>query len=761
MLKLFKHKSYLPLVVVLLLKKMIQQGGNAPVESLVGDDEGVDAHDEDSSIAAFCRALCLKMPTTELVNGIAAILALFNDNRDIVRQTSLHSVDLSGVDRSKLMLAGLTLISSILESKVFLDQLVAQHVTHADEDKLQKLFLQAFQFLIVFYGRVTSQLKNIAVKKSRGDVEFWNNLGNVTYGAIESLNALLSVGSFVEVISSLLQNTDGTIQQKALLLFNDKLTQYEGRIADKHIVLFLQMTAELFHRIVEGDATGRHVSAVNKQTAALTVEIVARQFGAMDQYRDTFLQLSARVTEQIVAFNSRKKADIDSARVQSSMLVALATLCSQLEQHLLPLINVFFPAILNTLKSANGGSDAPLEDHQRLLQLSALSSMQVIVRTMSRFINTYLSDLLTTILQPSILEYSDQMESKVRGILAQVASGVRVRSLLVPLRDTYKHFAAQPHNVEPLKHLFNLAGLIASNLPRDDVQTQSKPFFGFFVAAFEFRTSPRNTEEVIAVEDAILDAFGKLVLKLNEALFRPIFMSIIDWAEVNNTALLQSEIAFNPTRCQFFYRLVNHLGGLLKNIFVPYYTFFVDNAVAILDNPRATSEGSQESLKDSDAHTLLCSVGSSLYKCFLYDSDEWLDKDKFNKIMPSLVNQLDTLDIGTDGQYHERIEQHVVPALAQLAVAVNHDSLWKPLNYQVLLKTRHHEPAIRYSALLVIDEFYHRLGEEFLVLLPESIQFFSELMEDGSPEVEQQMLKLVKRVEELLGEDGGLMNLLK
>lgn len=285
------------------------------------------------------------------------------------------------------MLAGMALIWSILNSKIFLDQLVAQHITHADEDKLQKLFLTAFQFLVVFYGRVSSQQKNMCVhdciclclfsffrvltilngrsfvldgraaKKQRADVEFWNKLGDVAYGVIESLNALLSVGSFVEVVSSLLQNTDSTIQQKALLLFNDKLTQYEGRIADKHITLFLQMTAELFHRIVEGDATGRHVSAINKQTAALTVEIVARQFGAMDMYRDTFLQLAARVTEQIVAFNSRKKVDVDSARVQSSMLVALATLCSQLEQHLLPLINVFFPAILATLKNANGGSD--------------------------------------------------------------------------------------------------------------------------------------------------------------------------------------------------------------------------------------------------------------------------------------------------------------------------------------------------------------------------------------------------------------------
>lgn len=136
--------------------------------------------------------------------------------------------------------------------------------------------------------------------------------------------------------------------------------------------------------------------------------------------------------------------------------------------------------------------------------------------------------------------------------------------------------------------------------------------------------------------------------------------------------------------------------------------------------------------------------------------------------------------MGTPEQYQERMQQCVVPCLAQFAVTIGHDALWKPLNYhvcqlltlhfkayshlhpqQVLLKTRHRDPAVRLSSLLVVDEFYHRLGEEFLVLLPESVQYFSELLEDPSQEVEQQCMKTIKRIEDLLGEEGGVMNLLK
>lgn len=195
--------------------------------------------------------------------------------------------------------------------------------------------------------------------------------------------------------------------------------------------------------------------------------------------------------------------------------------------------------------------------------------MQVIVRTMARFINTYLPDLLTTILQPSILEFSEQMESKATGVLTLLASGVRLRSLIAPLRAAYKIFTTPPYTAETnnavsLCKLFRLAGLAAANMQRDDVQSQSQPFFAFFLAAFEFRTSPRSTKSVLAVEEAAIDAFGKLVLKLNEALFRPMFLTIADWAQVNGVAVLQGSVGYNPTRCQVFYRLVNHLGELLK-----------------------------------------------------------------------------------------------------------------------------------------------------------------------------------------------------
>ena len=46
-----------------------------------------------------------------------------------------------------------------------------------------------------------------------------------------------------------------------------------------------------------------------------------------------------------------------------------------------------------------------------------------------------------------------------------------------------------------------------------------------------------------------------------------------------------------------------------------------------------------------------------------------------------------SLSVLVGAELHERVEEHLMPCLSQLAVAAGRDSLWKPLNCQVLLET--------------------------------------------------------------------------
>jgi U3 small nucleolar RNA-associated protein 10 len=52
-----------------------------------------------------------------------------------------------------------------------------------------------------------------------------------------------------------------------------------------------------------------------------------------------------------------------------------------------------------------------------------------------------------------------------------------------------------------------------------------------------------------------------------------------------------------------------------------------------------------------------------------------------------------------------------------------------------------------------MQEFYMRLGEEFLVLLPETIPFLAELMEDSDESVQATCQELAAEIQKHLGED--------
>eukprot|EP00061_Rhincodon_typus_P015411 g43064.t1 len=97
--------------------------------------------------------------------------------------------------------------------------------------------------------------------------------------------------------------------------------------------------------------------------------------------------------------------------------------------------------------------------------------------------------------------------------------------------------------------------------------------------------------------------------------------------------------------------------------------------------------------------------------------------------------------LGGEEEYKDRVTNHLIPCIAQFSVAIGDDSVWKPLNYQILLKTRHSSPKVRFSALIMLLELASKLKENYMLLLPETIPFLAELLEDECEEVEHHCQK--------------------
>jgi len=286
-----------------------------------------------------------------------------------------------------------------------------------------------------------------------------------------------------------------------------------------------------------------------------------------------------------------------------------------------------------------------------------------------------------------------------------------------------------------------------------------------------------------------------------------LFLKTLDWSltspETGVIITLSSTPSEEPNiyRSLFFYRLVDTLADKLKPLCVPYFNYFLDDCVRILstaycdNHPTTNAEDNQLSKKKKQGtkvekknnelnrvyDELVNYVIQSLHKAFLYEGrggsggsvqgglliGEFVHKGKnLDKLLVPLVNQLERTRPGnglfgtsmetenTDSlETYRKKADLLIPCLAQLAVTLGNDKLWKNLNYQILLKTRSRFALVRYASLGVLENIYSRLGDEYIILVPETVPFLAELLEDPDPNVEARVRSLISTINIYLGDE--------
>ncbi|KAF8975950.1 HEAT repeat-containing protein 1 [Entomortierella lignicola] len=695
-------------------------------------------------------------------------------------------------------LSVLTFSSNIMTSKSFLSKILTQTNTDPSaESVLESYYLQLAERLLSLVGTFTAFVNVLAARKESSVLvaKFWRGIVKITYDVLDKVHILLSLPSFVKIMVALFEHKDVTIRRKAMGLFNQKISNVPGSPAAVPAVYekLVVGVAEDLKKALETDkiegASAEEV-AINKQTALLCLSTIVRQFGASHP---------AEIVKIIPAVIGQSGLQHVNEQVKASCLVCLTFMCQELGVRAVPFLPKFMPVVLSilgsTLVSTNAAAAAAAEadvkkssryNNSVLLQLAVVSHIETLVKVLPQFVSPYVTKILAGTLHPVLAGYEGSDASKLqilennRRLLTEMALHIQPRVLLPPVLGYYE--TAVKDGKDSLLALFDLVSQTINAMPRDVIAVHYKQIFKFFLGAFDYRRSSHDQKaskeqiaSITAVEDAVIEAFMKLVMKLNETLFKPLFLKTLDWA---TTELQVAKASFKDMqyRLIFFYKLLNSLLENLKSIVAPYYGYVIDNVIEALTGyaKKAKASGSYEdadsdddeetdekdgAVKARDMDELWPWMISSLQKCFLYDNDGLWNADRFEKLLHPLVDQLlVTVDVAEEEEessewksYENRSKKWLVPCLGQLAVTLSNDSLWKPLNYQVMLKTREDNKHIRLSALKVLQEFYKRLGEEFLILLPETIPFLAELMEDDDHEVEALTQQVIADIEVYLG----------
>lgn len=283
------------------------------------------------------------------------------------------------------------------------------------------------------------------------------------------------------------------------------------------------------------------------------------------------------------------------------------------------------------------------------------------------------------------------------------------------------------------------------HMEKDQLNHHQSELTSFFLAALDFRAErgQGELEKTAEIEGGVIDCLLAMVMKLSEVTFRPLFFKLFDWSKSDSKERLLT-----------FCRLSDRVAERLKGLFVLFAGNLVKPFADLLRQTNSSETGERlfASCRGEEKSSLLLQyVLDCLHKIFLYDTQRFLSKERADALMGPLVDQLENM-LGGDQVYQQRVIQHLVPCVGQFSVALADDTQWKTLNYQILLKTRHADSKVRFSALLMLMELASKLKENYMVLLPETIPFLAELMEDECEEVEQQVQKVVQEMENILGE---------
>ncbi|XP_004712243.1 HEAT repeat-containing protein 1 [Echinops telfairi] len=618
----------------------------------------------------------------------------------------------------------------------FMSQLLASNhfirkvVESGGPQVLKGLEQRLLESVLGYINVVAQSLEKNADKLT---VKFWRALLSKAYDMLDKVNALLPTETFIPVIRGLLGNPLPSVRRKALDLLNNKLQQNVSW-KKKLVHRFLQLVPVLL-AIVQRKARELEDQAINRQTALYTLKLLCKNFGAENP--EPFVPVLSS-TVKLITLEAKEEKN-----VLGSALLCIAEVTATLEALSIPQLPSLMPSLLATMKNTS-----ELVSHEVYL-LSALAALQKVVETLPHFISPYLEGVLSEVicLEKITSEMGSASQANVRltSLKKTLATTLSPRVLLPAINKTYKQVEKNWKD-----HMGPFMSILKEHIgvmKKDVLTAHQSQLTTFFLEALDFRAqhSENHLEEIGKTENCIIDCLVAMIVKLSEVTFRPLFFKLFDWAKTEDAP---------KDRLLTFYNLADCIAEKLKGLFTLFAGHLVKPFADTLNqvNISKTDEAFFDSEKDPEKCCLLLQfILNCLYKICLFDTRHFLSKERAEALMMPLIDQLENR-LGGDEKFQERVTKHLIPCIGQFSVAVADDSLWKPLNYQILLKTRDSSPKVRFAALITVLALAEKLKENYIVLLPESIPFLAELMEDECEEVEHQCQKTIQQLEVILGE---------
>ncbi|CAO1368595.1 unnamed protein product [Diamesa hyperborea] len=624
---------------------------------------------------------------------------------------------------------------------------VERKVTAMDEETLAEMKVSFQDIILNTLIYIPEVNKAFEMNRTKPAGKSWLTMLNISFEILESSISLLQPDMLLVVVENLLHHEFMMVRKKVLELLNKKMEENYFESCDaKKMLKLLKPLREILGTIASEETST--AAEVVQQLALISVKLLARRLA--DKNVEEFKEILELLTNVI----SQKK-EIKST-VLVTLVLCIAELTADLKIQAIGMLGRFMPHILKLLIVQN---DDP---SSITLLYSTVSALLRIIETVPRFLSPYLAPMIQQLAKLSSgLKALSTGDAKINALVTRIgkiwttlAQHVPARILIPTIDESYQKIMKN-QNIKSVEPLMELLLAIFQHLDAKEFKSLQNELTDFFLRALQFRCDQNTAEdddeddedvcdfdEINESEGFVIKAFVAMILKLSESSFRPLYENVFSWAV--------RETESSNERAITLYRLSNDISASLKSLFLLFTSDLVENASKLLDSCNVSKAGDEmcfQNVPEKNRY-LIEYMLKTLTNIFLHDHQNFINAQRFELLMNPIVDQIDNQIVLESPE----LRKILTTCIAQFTVASSDDVLWKQLNYQVLLKTRADDPEVKMFGLNVCVEMAKKLGEDFEPLLPETIPFLAELLEDENYKVVDACQKAVQEMEKTLGE---------
>ncbi|KAI2795239.1 U3 small nucleolar RNA-associated protein 10 [Penicillium oxalicum] len=550
-----------------------------------------------------------------------------------------------------------------------------------------------------------------------------------------SLFGTLSLVDFLDTIEVLLQGPNDDLRRKVLRLLETRLRQNPERDNESQIRV-LDFLPTLV-TIVQSSP-----DKLLKHAAVACIDRITEKYGRKDPSK-------VIPAAQVVASSSCIGQDDERIRIMG--VLCLASMAEVLGEAMIPALPDAMKRSLELLES----SLAPNNENSRLHDAVFSLFSALLVNIPFMLSPSHLDQILRLAFKSSEADLEDTSDETRMETLRLLASRKMDLSTSLGAISRNWHHAVETGPIA-VNEILEVLSLAIEKNPKSAVAKNVNLLSKILFDAFDLRreqvslgdASDFDASDLDEAETALNDVTIKMIYKLNDSTFRPLFIKLVEWA---TSGVSKKDEQGQISRLTTFYGFLQVFFGTLQSIVTGYSNYILENVVEVL--------GKAGPAKATKA--LWLAALRTLRNSFEHDQDEfWQSPSHLASISGPLISQLTH---ATTSKTAALVAEEVVPAITELAVAADSTDNYKELNMALMKYLRPSTASTsrssggdnaftRLAALKAEQALTEQLGEEWLALLPEMLPYISELMEDEDESVEREVRKWVKQIEGVLGE---------